>query len=866
MSDSVALELTGNLENAYAVNLLQRRLEEMGIRVTRGSGIPMKLSIDESGPAATGAFHLEWTPKVDPFEIFDADFTWHGNHDPDKDVAAIVDPSFGRGQISARDQSGILYGAMEFLERCDVRRSLPVRPLDVRRTPHLPLRMACLQLMKRGSYILPICQEQFPWFFDQAWWRRYLDFMVAQRFNSVALWNFHPFPYFCAIEGHPEVRELPDDIREANAAHLRWLIAEAKQRGVQLLWHFYNIYVCPSYAKSQGLNALYNQFTPAQEEKVFRYIRNSVRSFANAFPEVGFIACAGEGVPAGKAERFVADVIVAALNETTHHPRLVVRQWSTLSAGRFERDVAGKYDSLWAMIKHNAEHIAGTVPDARVADWVATGVPVIVNMHMLSEIGPFRWSPPGYIREVCLHYKALGVQGIHIYPHWPWRTPDVGDRNFKGDELDRDWLYHCAWGRYSFDPVRDSDEEKRHWVRQAGFRGVPADAAEAMLEAYERSGPVMPRLQQHLWAHYDNHSVLPAGLTLGQFRFARSMHGRKIIRTDRLEDLSPFRATLQNWSTQQDGYSFDSAVAQTLQDLNHAIARLQSVAAGNVDEPARLHADLVSMRWAAEYLRHKARIASLVMEYHRKGDIALLQRALSDLQKSLVTYRAYRDHAEQWYDGITDVPPYLPFHNYTSILLPYTWTNCLEVFEREADNLQTFLAVTHRGEPWSLVHHFGFDPADDRRELQNSIINDGGNWLTGDPDFLPWQKHIDRMRTLVLLPCAVYASAEISMLSDAPMIRNWIHQGGRLVAVTLPERPWFEAKFLAEILGTDVPAMKIETIEHRDARYLTIRAAERWIWNNSHRDRGIIGHTHLGKGRIDFVALRSAMQWHELRC
>jgi hypothetical protein len=863
MSDSAALRLTGNLKNEYAVNLLKRGLSALGVGAIGDSGIPLNLSVDNTTRVAAGGFHLSWAPKIDPLELFDADFTWHGNHDPDKDVAAIVDPPSGRGQISAPDQTGILYGAMEFLERCEVRRSLPVRPLDVRRSPHLPLRMACLQLMKRGNYILPICPEQFPWFYDQAWWRRYLDFMVAQRFNAVALWNFHPFPYFCAIEGHPEVRELSDDIRDANAAHLRWLIAEAKQRGVQLLWHFYNIYVCPSYAKSHGLNSLYNQFTPAEEEKVYRYIRSSVRSFANAFPEVGFIACAGEGVQAGKAESFVADVLVAALNETSHHPRLVVRQWSTLSAGRFERDVVGKYDSLWAMIKHNAEHIAGTVPDARVSDWVATGIPMIVNMHMLSEIGPFRWSPPGYIRELCLHYKALGVKGIHIYPHWPWRTPDVGDRNFEGDELDRDWLYHAAWGRYSFDPVRDRDEEKRHWVRQASLRGIPIDAAEAMLDAYERSGPAMPRLQQHLWAHYDNHSVLPAGLTLGQFRFARSMHGRKIIRTDRLEDLSPLRATLQNWATQQVGYSFNEAAERSLQDLTCAIAEVESFAAGNVSEPARLHADLISMRWAAEYLQHKSQIALRLMEYHRHGDIAVLQQALSDLQQSLVTYRAYRAHAEQWYHGITDVPPYLPFHNYTTIKLPYTWTDCLEVFEREAANLQTFLSATQRDEPWSLVHHFGFDPTDDRRELQDAIVSDGGNWLTGDPDFLPWQKHISRMRTLVLLPCAVYPCAEISMLSDASMIRSWIHQGGRLIAVTLPERPWTEAKFLAEVLETDVDSMKTETIEHQDGCFRTIHADERWKWSRVHRDRGMVGHVCLGAGRIDFAALNSAPQWNK---
>jgi hypothetical protein len=848
--------------DGIAGQLLRCRLSALGMTAgdAAGDGVPLSLKVDRSAGLRPGEFALEWSPQIDPHEIYDDNFTWHGADEASATGVRASGEARVGGRIVAGDSAGAIYGALEFIERCEVRRSLPVRPLDVRRSPTLALRSACLQLMKRGQYILPITRQEFGWFFDRTWWTRYLDFIVAHRFNAITLWNFHPFPFFCRIDGHPEVCELPEDEREANASHLRWLITQAGARGITLLWHFYNIYVCPSYAKAHGLNTLYNQFTPQQEKSVFEYIRNSVRSFATAFPEVEFVACAGEGVPAGKAERFVADVLVAALNETSHHPRLVVRQWSSLTAQHFERDVVGKYDALWAMIKHNAEHIAGTVPDSRVSDWVATGVPTIVNFHMLSEIGPFRWSPPQYVREICLHYKALGVQGVHVYPHWPWRTPRVGDLDFKGDEIDRDWLYHEAWGRYSYDAVRDRDEEERHWTRRATQRGLSPEAASAIVKAYEASGAALPRLQQNLWVHYDNHSVLPAGLTLGQLRFARSMHGRNIVRTDRLEALSPLRGELQDWQPPAGGFSFDSAAAQSLDELNRALALLERLTSNADAEPARLRADLRSMRFAVTYLRQKATVAGLLMQFHRDGEPARLREALARLRDSIDVYRAYRDHAEQCYEGISDVPPYMPFFNYKSAALPYTWTDCLEIFERELANLEVFAASVEDDQPWSLVHHFGFDRVDDRREVERTLIHSGGRWLTGDPDFLPWAGHLDRMQTLVLLPSASYALPDISVLSDPAIVRRWIARGGQLVAITLPDRSWSQAKVLAQILGIDPAMLDPRTDVIDGQRLLTIRAGESWSWQRRSRDRGIRGSVTLGEGAIEFIALTSPSQ------
>lgn len=97
--------------------------------------------------------------------------------------------------------------------------------------------------------------EDKAWFNDRDFWRRYLSFLVSQRFNRVNLalglgydeprgltdtYFYFAYPFLLSVPGY-DVRatNLPDAERDANLAMLRWISDEAVARGLDFqlgLW------------------------------------------------------------------------------------------------------------------------------------------------------------------------------------------------------------------------------------------------------------------------------------------------------------------------------------------------------------------------------------------------------------------------------------------------------------------------------------------------------------------------------------------------------------------------------------------------------------------------------------------------------
>ena len=309
------------------------------------------------------------------------------------------------------------------------------------------------------------------------------------------------------------------------------------------------------------------------------------------------------------------------------------------------------------MMKHNAEHVASEVPDVRIRAWLELGVDCFVNMHMISEVGPFRWSPFKFIKQTCLIYHTLGLKGIHVYPHWPWRNPGVGDIGYEGDELQRDHLYLAAWGRYCFDPVKDDDEEKRYWVRT--LRGYFKDDRQtgAVIDSQEAIARALVRIQQHLWIHYDNHSLISAGFLLKQYMNAKSVHSRFIIKTDIQEDIYPLRTELcKNIRKTRDDYSIEQCLALSLEDTKKAIKILKAEGIrADMTEAGRYLKDAYSTELAIRHHRFKIRALKEFVSYIHSADAKEFEKGLELLDSSLKTYRKLTDYTKDLYAGISDL-------------------------------------------------------------------------------------------------------------------------------------------------------------------------------------------------------------------
>ena len=80
--------------------------------------------------------------------------------------------------------------------------------------PEMVLRGTCIGIQKptllpdRGTYEYPYTPEIFPWLYDKDLWLRYLDMMVENRYNSLYLWNGHPFASLVKLKEYPFAVEV----------------------------------------------------------------------------------------------------------------------------------------------------------------------------------------------------------------------------------------------------------------------------------------------------------------------------------------------------------------------------------------------------------------------------------------------------------------------------------------------------------------------------------------------------------------------------------------------------------------------------------------------------------------------------------
>jgi hypothetical protein len=150
--------------------------------------------------------------------------------------------------VAGRDSRGLMYAELDIAERIGWS-SNAQSPLDEVRdaveTPDARTRAMSLYTMNRAYW-----ESRF---YDEAYWRRYLDTLAEDRFNSlVIIFGYENggflapcYPYFFDVPEFPEVKMigLTPEQQKQNAEALNRLIAMAHQRGIDVaigIWdHIY---------------------------------------------------------------------------------------------------------------------------------------------------------------------------------------------------------------------------------------------------------------------------------------------------------------------------------------------------------------------------------------------------------------------------------------------------------------------------------------------------------------------------------------------------------------------------------------------------------------------------------------------------
>ena len=639
MAQRVSIQ-TGKKASAreqYAAEYLQKKLTEMGYTISPKKA-DCKITLSNANSGTTEGYTIA------------------------KDKKGIT--------VTGNDATGVIYGCVELAERIKTTGSLDIQPIT--ETPGMVMRGTCIGLQKtvylpgHAVYEYPYTPENFPWFYDKAEWIKYLDMLVENKMNSLYLWNGHPFASLVKLKDYPFALEVDEETFKKNEEIFSFLTHEADKRGIWVIQMFYNIILSKPFADHYGLKTQdrHRPITPL----IADYTRKSIAAFIENYPNVGLLVCLGEAMATIDDDViWMKETIIPGIKDglkasgRTDIPPVVLRSHDT-DGPLVLKESLPLYPNIYTMSKYTGESLTTYEPGGPWGEThrqLAAAAPVhIDNVHILANLEPWRWSSPAFIQKtVQAMHRVHHSKGLHLYPqasYWDW--PYTADKLPNGErlkQLNRDWMWYQAWGRYSWNDQRGAD--KTFWKKElADYYGIDTTAAGHLLNAYDEAGEIAPKLLRRFGITEGNRQTLLLGMTMGElvnpykytiypgFYESCGPEGEKLIEYIEKE---------YKGQAHKGELPFD-IVDQCVNHGDRALIEMGAVGTKptrHAEEYERVWNDFLCYATFAKAFQLKVRAAAEVLRYKWTKDIAHLETAEKWLEQSLSIWYDLSRMTDQWY-------------------------------------------------------------------------------------------------------------------------------------------------------------------------------------------------------------------------
>lgn len=557
------------------------------------------------------------------------------------------------------DDNGTLYACLELIDRLKEEGKIP-KEINFSDSPEMVMRGTCIGLQKtiylpgRSVYEYPYTPENFPWFYDKKLWIKYLDILAENRFNSLYLWNGHPFASLVKLPDYPYAVEVDDETFRKNEEIFSFLTEEAGKRGIYVIQMFYNIIVSKPFAEHNNMKTQDRQrpIIPIISD----YTRKSVAAFIEKYPNVGLLVTLGEAMKTidDDVEWFTKTIIpgvqdgLKALGRTDEPP-IVLRGHDT-DARRVMEAALPVYKNLYTMFKYNGESLTTYEPrdswESIHRDLASLGSLHISNVHILANLEPFRYGSPDFIRRcVDAMLRIQGAKGLHLYPQasywdWPYSADKTEPRLL---EMNRDWIWYKAWGRYSWNCHRDQSSESFFWNRQLDDFYDCGEKAKYILEAYEQTGEIAPKILRTFGISDGNRQTLLLGMFMPQLVNPLKYN----VYPSFWSSSGPVKEVLPEYAAKEWKGEIHSGEIppQIIEDVVNrgrlavaAIEKADKYVTENREEFVRLKNDIYCYNAFANFFAERVESAMLVLRYQYSKDVSDLEKAIHYLKRSVDFY------------------------------------------------------------------------------------------------------------------------------------------------------------------------------------------------------------------------------------
>jgi hypothetical protein len=612
--------------------------------------------------------------------------------------------------IIGNDASGAIYGANRLAEGL-------LKDQIIVDAPEMKLRGACVGLQKtvylpgHRVYEYPYTPENFPWFYDKDLWVKYLDLLAANNMNAVYLWNGHPFASLVKLKDYPFAAEVDDATMKKNQEMFSFLTKEADKRGIRVIQMFYNIIVSKPFADHYGIKTQDRNrpITPLISD----YTRKSIAEFVKEYPNVGFLVCLGEAMKTIDDDvTWMKETIIPGIKDglkasgRTDMPPIILRSHDT-DGPRVLHESLPLYKNIYTMTKYTGESLTTYEPGGPWGETqrqLSSVAPIhISNVHILANLEPWRWSSPAFTEKaVQAMHRVHGANGLHLYPqasYWDW--PYTADKLADGTrqlQIDRDWMWYAAWGRYAWNSKRGDD--KSYWKKRlADYYGCDTIAAAKILEAYDESGEIAPKLIRRFGITEGNRQTLLLGMKMSQivnpykytiypgFYESCGPEGEKLI-----------EYVEKNWKKQKHVGELPLDIVNQCvahgKKATEAIDAVEGKITKNKDEFERLKNDMHCYAFFANSFHDKVYAGEQVLNYKWSGKIDYLKAAVPLLENSDKEWKKLVDLTDKTYlyaNSMQTAQRRIPVGGDDGNFK--TWKEMLPVYEEELANLKSHIAT-----------------------------------------------------------------------------------------------------------------------------------------------------------------------------
>ncbi|NLA49924.1 MAG: hypothetical protein GX876_10750 [Bacteroidales bacterium] len=443
--------------------------------------------------------------------------------DLNKEAYAII-PEGKVITIHGGDERGMIYGCLALAE--DLRSGKTLERISVRREcPHYPLRAIKHNTPWYSYRPSSALDQHYDTVRDLKYWEAFLDMMAENRFNTLSIWNLHPFIFMISPENFPEASPFTAvEMEEWRNLH-KGIFRMAKERAIDTYIIPFNIFVSPEFSKAHNV-AIRNYYPHYYvdgdtTEIVKRYMREVIAQTLQEYPDLtGLGLTLGEGM-AGMSpqqrEDWIFDTYIEGIRLSGREAGLVHRipfSSTTESLGatsveleRLTRKAIEKEsrldfikDPIWADLKYNWSHAHSTpklvkVHGGEMFDTFYNPEPNGYKVTFTARNEDFfalRWGVPDFIRAHIAENSKSYIGGYFIgsetyIPALDYFTAIKSPVDWKF-AFERQWLFYKLWGRLLYNPQTSDEVFKAEFVRRYG------NSSADLLEAFSLASSTQLRL------------------------------------------------------------------------------------------------------------------------------------------------------------------------------------------------------------------------------------------------------------------------------------------------------------------------------------------------------------------------------------